>query len=141
MMFYFTLLLFLAAGVFGFWYWSKQHARTKLMATELSEHQRAIVAKYVPLFRKLPPELRAKLEGKINLFRHQIEFVGCNGLDVTEEMQLSVAAQACLLVANTDAWYEQLRTVLIYPDAFKSQEEEYDGCTVMEREIVRTGES
>lgn len=138
---YLIILLLLAASAFGYRYWSKQRTRTRLLSTALSDHQRAVVAEQVPLVQKLPSELRGKLEGKINVFLRQIEFIGCNGLEVTEEMRLSIAAQACLLVVNSDTWYEHLRTVLIYPDAFKSKEKEHDGYVVTERETVRTGES
>lgn len=135
------ILLLLAAGTFGIRYWSKQRTRTRLLATALSDHQHTVIAEQVPLTQRLPSELRGKLEGKINLFLRQIEFIGCNGLDVTEEMRLSIAAQACLLVVNSDTWYEHLSTVLIYPDAFKSKEKEHDGYVVTERETVRSGES
>lgn len=85
--------------------------------------------------------MRAKFEGKVNAFLHQIEFIGCDGLEVTEEMRLSIAAQACLLIVNSDTWYRYLRTILIYPGAFKSRQMERDGYVVTEREIVRSGES
>ena len=137
----FLTLLLAVTGAFGFWYWSRQQIRKNLLATALSDHQRAIVAQQVPLSGRLPSELRGKLEGKINAFLNQIEFVGCNGLEVTEEMQLSIAAQACLLVVNSDTWYEHLHTVLIYPGAFKSRQTKRNGYVVTERETVRTGES
>jgi len=137
----FLILLLISAGAFAAWYWSRQQRRASLLETPLSDHQRAIVAEQVPLTRKLPSELRGKLEGKINAFLTQIEFIGCNGLDVTEEMRLSIAAQACLLVVNSDAWYEHLRTILVYPGAFKSRHAEHNGYVVTERETVRTGES
>ena len=137
----FPILLLAAAGAFGFWYWSRQQIRANLLITALSDHQRGIVAEQVPLTRKLPSELRGKLEGKINAFLNQVEFIGCNGLDVTEEMQLSIAAQACLLVVNSDTWYDHLSTILIYPGAFKSRQTEHNGYVVTERETVRTGES
>lgn len=137
----FLALLLLGAGALVFRFWSTQRIRKKLLVSELSAHQRAIVEKSVPLIRKLPAELRGKLEGKINVFLNQIEFVGCNGLEVTEEMQLSIAAQACVLVVNTDAWYANLHTILIYPGAFKSRRAEHHGDVVTERETVRVGES
>lgn len=137
----FIILLLVGAGALGIRYWSKRRTRKGMLATALSDHQRAIVAEQVPLTQRLPFELRGKLEGKINLFLRQIEFIGCNGLEVTEEMRLSIAAQACLLVVNSDTWYEHLSTVLIYPDAFKSREKEHHGYVVTEREIVRIGES
>ena len=73
------ILLLLIAGVFGYRSWSKQKTLRKLQATALSDHQRAIVAEQVPLTQKLPSELLGKLEGKIHVFLHQIEFIGYDG--------------------------------------------------------------
>jgi Mlc titration factor MtfA (ptsG expression regulator) len=137
----FLFLLLIGAGAIVFRVWSKRRIRANLMASGLLDHQRAIVERSVPLIRKLPAELRGNLEGKMNVFLHQVEFVGCNGLDVTEEMRLSIAAQACLLVVNTDIWYANLHTILIYPGAFKSMQTEQHGYVVTERETVRVGES
>ena len=138
---FFLLFVLLAVGFFAYRFWTKQQARAQLLATTLSDDQRAIVADQVPLTRKLPAHLRKSLEGKINLFLDEIEFIGCDGLEVTEEMELSIAAQACLLVVNTKAWYRNLRTILIYPGAFKSVQKHHDGYVVTERETVRLGES
>lgn len=137
----FLILLIGAAGAFGFRYWSRRQTHKNLFAKALSDDQRAIVAEQVPLVRKLPPELHGQLEGKINAFLNQVKLIGCNGLEVTEEMQLSIAAQACLLIVNSDTWYEHLSTILIYPGAFKSRQTERHGYVVTERETVRMGES
>jgi len=136
------LILFVVAALaFAIWYWSRRRAFGKLFSMPLSKPQREIVARQVPLTQKLPPNLRVRLEGKINAFLHQIEFIGCNGLEVDEEMELSIAAQACLLVVNSDSWYRDLRTILIYPGAFKSRQQKRNGYVVTERKTVRTGES
>ncbi len=137
----FLIVLLGIAGALGYRHWTRQRHRADLLATPLSGYQRAIVAQLVPLTRKLPPELHGKLEGKINAFLEQVDFIGCNGLDVTDEMQLSIAAQACLLVVNSDTWYDHLTTILIYPSAFKSRKLEHSGYVVTERETVRIGES
>ncbi len=129
------------AAVVGFYLWRRRQRRAQLLHSPLGDAQRAIIAREVPLTRKLPAGLRERLEGKINLFLEQVEFLGCNGLEVTEEMRLSIAAQACLLVVNTDTWYTNLRTILIYPGAFKSRRAEQNGYVVTERETVRIGES
>lgn len=135
------ILILVVTGAFGLWHLSKRRTRAKLLAMPLSYHQRVIIAQQVPLIQKLPFELHSNLEGKINLFLHQIKFIGCNGLDVTQEMRLSIAAQACLLVVNSDTWYKHLQTILIYPSAFKSRGKKHDGYVVTERETVRLGES
>ena len=89
----------------------------------------------------MPNTLRPALEGKINLFLNRVEFIGCDGQEVTEDMRLAIAAQACLLVVNNDQWYDTLRTILIYPGAFQSRQERYDGYVVTEENSVRLGES
>lgn len=131
----------LVLGWIAYRRWQKQQARTDLLAMPLSDDDRAIVADHVPLTRKLPADLRATFEGKINLFLDQVQFLGCNGLEVTREMRLSIAAQACLLVANSPAWYSHLTTILVYPGAFKSRQQRHSGYVVTEQEVVRTGES
>jgi Mlc titration factor MtfA (ptsG expression regulator) len=135
------ILFLLIATAIGYWRWSKHQTRQQILTSSLSEHERTIIFERVPIYQRIPQELRTKLEGKINLFLHQVEFIGCDGLDVTEEMELSIAAQACLLVANKAMWYKNLQTVLIYPGAFKSRTKEHQGYVVVEREVVRIGES
>jgi len=102
----FAILALIACGICGLIY---------------NRWQRDILHAQIPLLQKLPPDLHAPLEGKINLFFDQVAMYGCDGLELTEEMMLSIAGQACLLIVNTDAWYKNLRTVLVYPGAFKSR--------------------
>jgi Mlc titration factor MtfA (ptsG expression regulator) len=137
----FLILMVVVAGGFGFRFWSKRQKRAQLLVSRLPDFHRSIVEQQVPLVRKLPADLQDKLEGKINLFLEQVEFIGCNDLVVTDEMRLSIAAQACLLVVNSQIWYDHLNTILIYPGAFKSRQMQHNGYVVTERETVRTGES
>ncbi len=120
---------------------SKQLQRDQLLTTPLTADQRKVVQQLVPLVRQLPEPLWLKLEGRINLFLNQIIFHGQNGLEVTEEMKLSIAAQACLLVVNTTAWYDTLRTVLIYPSAFQTRRSTHDGYVIQEKNLAMLGES
>lgn len=60
---------------------------------------------------------------------------------VDRRTELSIAAQACLLIVNTDAWYSTLRTILLYPSAFTSRQKNHDGFVVTEESQARLGES
>lgn len=137
----FVLFVFLAAGLYSAHLWKKRAVRRRCLATPLTSHQRAILMEKVPLFRKAPIELQKIIEGRINLFLHQVKFIGCNDLEVSEEMELTIASQACLMTANNNTWYDSLSTILIYPGAFKSRIQEHDGYVVTESESVRIGES
>ncbi len=115
--------------------------RKRLLAAPLTSEQQKIVAEMVPIVRRLPATLLPQLEGKMNLFLDQITFHGKQGLEVTEEMKLSIAAQACLPIVNSPVWYDTLRTILVYPSAFLTNRSTHDGFLVQERDIGTAGES
>ncbi|WP_299652232.1 zinc-dependent peptidase [uncultured Tateyamaria sp.] len=140
-MIYFFGLLTLIGLALAYRTWRKRQWQQEVLASRLTDEEWRIIRAQMPLIRKLPPDLKAPFEGKVALLLNQADLVGCNGLEVTDEMALSIAAQAALLVVNTDAWYKHLTTVLIYPGAFKSKQTTQDGYVVTEQDVVRLGES
>lgn len=120
---------------------AKRRRRRELLVTPLTPEQRAVVERLVPLVERLPHDLRLSLEGKINLFLDQVTFRGNNGVAVTDDMRLSIAAQACLLIVNSPVWYDTLRNVLIYPSAFVTHRDTHDGYVVSENRHATLGES
>lgn len=94
------------------------------------------------LYRKLPSEQRRRLEGHINIFLHEKVFVGCNDLQITDEVRLLIAAQACLLILNkrTD-YYPGFETILVYPDTFVVPVTQQDGLLVSNTVSAHLGES
>lgn len=131
----------LIAAFFAYRAWARRRRRDALLAAPLTPQQREIIARLVPITRRLPDHLRKKLEGKINLFLDQIAFRGKGGIEVTEEMRLSIAAQACLLIVNSPAWYDTLRNVLIYPSVIRTRRDSHDGHFVREHDLSMAGES
>ena len=94
------------------------HRRRRLRRRPLPEAWRTILRR-LPLYRRLPPRLQAQLRGDLQVFLAEKRFVGCAGLEVTDLMRVTIAAQACLLLLNRDAdYFPFLREVLIYPEAF-----------------------
>lgn len=96
-----------------------------------------------PIYKRIPESTKTRLNQKIAEFMDQIRFEGCGGLEVTEEMTVLISAQACLLVVNMHGRpYRKLRSVLIYPSAFKSTQVRPNASGIhVEEEIVRLGES
>ena len=93
--------------------------RKRLRAQPFPAAWREIVRRRVPYCRRLPPDLRAQLEKHIQVFVAEKAFIGCGGLEISDEVRVTIAAQACLLILNrkTD-YYPNLRQVLVYPGAF-----------------------
>lgn len=97
----------------------------------------------LPLYGRLPEDLQEALHQKIGQFIRTTFFEGCGGLELDDEIILTVAAQACLLVVRHEGEpYPRLNTVLLYPAAFVSTSTSAGpGGTLIEREVTCLGES
>ncbi|UBF23589.1 zinc-dependent peptidase [Kovacikia minuta CCNUW1] len=103
----------------------------------------AVVENHLPLYVHLSPVERRRLQGHIQVFLAEKQFIGCQGLQVTEEMQVVVAAIACLLLLNEHCnYFPRLRSILVYPDVyFVNETTAVDNLVVQERQVARLGES
>jgi Mlc titration factor MtfA (ptsG expression regulator) len=73
----------------------------------------------------MPPALQLQLRQLVVQFLHQKKFVGCEGLEVTDEMAVTIAGQACLLLLNRHSKvYPALHTILVYPSEFVARRAE-----------------
>jgi MtfA peptidase len=104
---------------------------------------RLLLEQALPLYRRMPRQLRLQLEPSARAFLADVQVEGCRDLEVTDEMRLVVAIQACLLVVARDPGaYALLRSVLIYPDEFiVSESDEDEAGVVTEGESVLSGQS
>jgi MtfA peptidase len=109
------------------------------------EAWKAVLDRNVPYARGLDAAGRLKLEDLVRTFLKKKRFEGCAGLEVTDEIRVTVAGQACFLLLGrgNGGLYPVLRTVLLYPDAFVSPVVEHleDGPIVSEEFEERVGES
>lgn len=121
--------------------------RSRQRASRFSEpfppEWRSFLEQSVPLYQRMPNDLRTKIEPVVRAFLHDVEFIGCNGLVVTDEMRLTVAVQACLLVVARDPHaYSSLHSVLLYPEEFIVRESDEDESGIVtEGESVLSGQS
>lgn len=121
----------------------KRRRRNRLLASALAEQFWAIIDRRVPLIRSLSSEDRAKLGGIINVLLREKRFEGCGGLVITDEIRVTIAAQAALLLLNRETeFYPTLRTILVYPAAYAATVEHVnaDG-SVATKSQRRLGES
>jgi Mlc titration factor MtfA (ptsG expression regulator) len=75
---------------------SKRNARKKLLAVPISEDWKLIIEKNVPLYRRLPQQLKEQLHGLVNVFIAEKRFEGCGGLELSDQIKVTIAAQACI---------------------------------------------
>lgn len=89
------------------------------MKTPLPPSWLAVVVRNVPYYRILPPQDQVELQGFTQVFLAEKRFEGLGGLQLTDEIRLTVAAQACILLLRrrTD-FYPSLVSILVYPHAY-----------------------
>jgi len=117
--------------------------RARLRAAPLPASWCAILTKNVPLYRRLPPEYQQELHGHIQVLLAEKNFEGCGGLRLNDEIRVTIAAHAGMLLLGREAHYfPGLYSVLVYPGTFHVPVQENEGGGgVTERKQALLGES
>jgi len=103
---------------------------------------RDILRRQVPLVRELPAAQQLRLKKHIQVLLAEVPFIGCAGLEVTDEMRVSIAAQAAFLLLGRGGSFCNLREVLVYPGHFVAPRSEAGaGGVVHEGRDVLAGQS
>lgn len=127
--------------MFGFRKWR----RRRLMQQFFPDEWLSILRKNVPYYRHLPSGLQQKLQGLILIFLDEKTFEGCAGLELSDEIRITIAAQACILLLgleNLSSFYEGLRSVLVYPKSYIAKvKNQHNGFFVEEGYQRRHGEA
>ena len=121
---------------------SREARRRRVTARAFPQEWREIVERNVPLYRRLPEALKEQLHGLIQVFLTEKHFEGCGGLEITDEIRATIAAQACMLLLNRrPTFFPKLRTILVYPHTYVARNTSFDGHIVSDEESSRLGES
>jgi hypothetical protein len=145
-MFSYALPIFIGIVIIGYLtfkpYWIA-HKRYLIQQKPFKKEWRRIIQKRMPYFKQMPTDLQLQLKKHIQVFLSEKEFVGCNGVNITDEIKITVAAQACLLLLNRKTnYYPKLKTILVYPRAFiKNQRITGAGGVETVKNIALSGES
>ncbi|WP_462158576.1 M90 family metallopeptidase [Pseudoalteromonas sp. GB56] len=129
-------------------YWRQDSLRLtswqrKYKEAELSEPQKQLLLRVMPIYKAMTDADRAKLEKHICWFMGEKRFLGRDGLQVNDAMKLVVAADACLLMLNKP-WplYPNVKEVLLYPSAYYANVTQRDVAGLVSyHQVVREGES
>lgn len=103
-----------------------------------------LLIKNLPVYSALTPEEKKRLHQLIHLFLAKKRFEGCAGLEITDEIKVTITAEACLLLLHhpKTAVYPKLFSVLVYPGAFRTKREKRnDDGTVSAASHNLSGES
>jgi Mlc titration factor MtfA (ptsG expression regulator) len=117
--------------------------RFKLMQAPTDPAWPAILSKNLFMYNKLPQNLKDELHSLMRVFIAEKNFEGCGGLTLTEEMKVTIAAEACVLMLNRKpSFYPKLISILIYPHSYFAKDAHHLGYGhYVINESLRMGES
>jgi MtfA peptidase len=121
----------------------KQQRRQRLKARPFPKKWLTLIQRHVVFFPRLPAMDRTELLGHIQVFLAEKRFEGCGGFAITDEVRVTIAAQACLLLLHrkTD-YFPGLLTILVYPLSYMVEAKRQIGEHLWEEGTVsRFGET
>jgi MtfA peptidase len=123
--------------------WLAAWRRSRVKAAPFPAQWRDILRRRMPAFARLPPDVQLRLKKLAQVLLAEKPFIGCAGLEVTDEMRVLVSVQAALLLLRLGPdGFAELRQVLIYPGPFVVDRSQPDATgLVHEHRRALSGES
>jgi len=139
----FLLIVAIGVPVFMFAKRAVRDARRKrLLNAPFPSEWENILKRNIAIYPHLPAELKKQLHGDILIFLAEKLFEGCEGLEITDEIKVTLACQACMLLLNRETkYYPTLQSILVYPGAYQAEKISTLGSQRVVEPSVRLGES
>jgi MtfA peptidase len=123
--------------------WLRRRRRRRLGARPLPPAWRGFLAANFAQYAWLAAEDRARLDALTQILVAEKNWEGCNGLAMSEEIKVTIAAQAGLLAIGLhEEYFESIYSVLVYPSSYVAKQTEMQpGGVVIESDSPRLGEA
>jgi Mlc titration factor MtfA (ptsG expression regulator) len=97
-------------------HWLRDRRRAEARKRPFPPEWEAFVRANVAHYRMLDDSERAELRAMIQVFLQEKNWEGCGGLDLDDEIRVTIAAQACLLqLGLPHDYYRNVQSILVYP--------------------------
>jgi MtfA peptidase len=123
--------------------WFKNRRRRHILAEPFPPGWLTILDETVGHYAVREDSQRKQLRDAVQIMIAEKDWEGCRGLVLTDEMRVTIAALAAILILGlNDFYFENVQTILVYPNEYVVKEERAlaGGATVVE-ESDRLGEA
>lgn len=98
----------------------RQRARAALLATPFPLAWLDVLRE-LPFYQRLDDRGQARIRDDLRVLVAEKNWEGCAGLQLTDAMRVTIAAQASLLLLNLEhEYYPGVTSILVYPSSFRS---------------------
>lgn len=99
--------------------WLRQRRRRAVATRPFPDAWEDVLARCVRQYQWLDDGDRQRLRRFVAVFIAEKRFEGCRGMEITDEVRVSIAGQAGLVTLGFPAeHFDRLRSVLVYPDEY-----------------------
>jgi Mlc titration factor MtfA (ptsG expression regulator) len=106
----------------------KSRRRERLRAGPFPEQWRRIVEARVPLMSRLSDSDKQELLGHARVLLEEKHFEGAGGLLMRDEVRVTIAAQAAVLLLHRDTdYFPRLTSVIVYPSGYVAESKHAEG--------------
>ena len=104
-------------------HWLRDHNRAKLRERPFPPGWEAYIQANVAHYRVLDDAERTELRAMMQVFLEEKQWEGCGGLELSDEIRVTIAAQACLLqLGLPHDYYRNVESILVYPSTVVTPE-------------------
>ncbi len=123
--------------------WLKRRRRRRILEEPFPDEWNAIIASNVVHDRQLLADQQRRLREMTQVFVAEKNWEGCRGLEITDEVKVTIAALACLLVlGQNNVYFDHVLSILVYPDPYVAKDVEITRAgVVIEGGQTRLGEA
>lgn len=101
--------------------WLRNRRRRQLIANPFPDRWERILKSSVGHYARLSEVERQSMRNAVMILLSEKNWEGCGGLQLTEEIRITIAAQAALPILSCDHdYYSRVDSILVYPTAFSS---------------------
>jgi Mlc titration factor MtfA (ptsG expression regulator) len=119
--------------------WWHERKRVEILEAPFPNAWRDVLERNVAHYARLTQEEQQRLRDLTQVFVAEKSWEGCGGLALTDEMRVTIAAQACLLVLELPhRMYRNVESILVYPSTVQRPEQR-PGVFVRSRDLVAQG--
>jgi Mlc titration factor MtfA (ptsG expression regulator) len=123
--------------------WFKKKRRERIRSAPFPGEWLDILRRNFPRYNRLNSDDQQELRGLILVFLAEKRFEGAAGLEMSDEIRITVAAQACFLLLHreTDV-YPGLYSIIVYPHEYIARHQQRNEAGLLDEGVqVRLGET
>jgi Mlc titration factor MtfA (ptsG expression regulator) len=97
----------------------REHHRQQIVAQPFPDEWLEILPRNVRHYTYLNPDEQRLLRDTLRVFAAEKHWEGCGGLELNDEIRVTISAQACLLLLELEHnYYQNVDSILVYPTGY-----------------------